>query len=69
MVRYYIEIEDILERAVAEAEDLSVAKITETVLEGCSENTVVHWEESVSVAPVQTVSDRRTMYWNLLAES
>jgi hypothetical protein len=33
MVLYYIEIEDILERAVPEAEDISVAKITETVLE------------------------------------
>ena len=38
-------------------------------LSGCSENTVVHWEKSVSVAPVQSVSDRRTMYWTLLAES
>jgi hypothetical protein len=33
MVLYYIEIKDILERAVPEAEDISVAKITETVLE------------------------------------
>ena len=36
---------------------------------GCSENIVVHWEKSVSVASVQSVSDRRTMYWTLLAES
>jgi hypothetical protein len=48
---------------------LSVTALQYISVGCCSENTVVHWEKSVSVAPVQNVSDRRTMYWTLLAES